>query len=137
MRYFAALTSILLLLMAAPHSATAREEGEVKASSYGTAADEPEVEAFRIIILGTRSGPDIEIIRKNMEKLAYVSVFVPSSVSQRRIEFEGRFTGPDDVLIADIESLSQDRYEVKTRRDDKRGLVITLKKIEAQETYTE
>lgn len=137
MRYVAALTSILLLLSAIPPTAAAREEGEVKASSYEAAAEEAEVEPFRIIILGTRSGPDIEIIRKNMEKLAYVSIFVPSSVSQRRLEFEGRFTGPDDVLIADIESLSQDRYEVKARRDNKKGLIITLKKIEAQGTYSE
>jgi hypothetical protein len=120
---------------------TAKILGAQQASSYDT---QPEVAeqavdpyTFRVIILGTRSGPDIELIRKNMDKLKYVTLFVPSSVSQKRIEFEGRSIGDEETLVADIESLSQDRFEVKSKRDRRRGLVITLRKIPPVATSAE
>jgi len=114
--------------------------GAPKASSY----DQPEqgheaVEqyTFHVILLGTRSRSDIELIRNNMDRLKYVTLFVPSLVSQNHIEFEGKSTGDEATLMADIESLSQDRFEVKSKHDRKRGLVITLRKIPPMATTSE
>ena len=70
-------------LISVPHIlAAAENEKPPIASSYGEKSPPQEQQPFRLIILGTRSGPDIELIRKSMEKVAYVSLFVPSSVSQ-------------------------------------------------------
>lgn len=84
---------------------------------------------FTIIILGTRKASDIEVIRKNIKSLKYVSKFTPSLVSQRHLEFTGLYIGSEETLLADIESLSADRYDVKIKDDRTRGLVITLRKI--------
>lgn len=119
----------------------AKVAGAPQASSYdnqqevGQQAIEPYT--FRIIVLGTRRRADIELIRKNIVKLKYVTLFVPSSVSQKHIEFVGKSIGDEETLIADVESLSQDRFDVKSKRDRKRGLVITLRKIPPTATTAE
>lgn len=137
MRQLSVLIVFALIFVAAFQIQATEKESTPVTSSYGEVQGQPAPETFRIIILGTRSGPDIELIRKNVEKLPYVSLFVPSSVSQRHLEFEGKFTGEEDTLVADVESLSQDRYEVKSKRDSKRGLVITLRKIQPVESTAE
>jgi hypothetical protein len=132
MRWAETAIAVMILFAALPSFA---EESEAPvASSYQSAQEQiPQEQPFKVIVLGTRSGSDIELIRTNVEKLSYVSIFVPAVVSQRHIEFEGRFAGEDEALIADIESLAQDRYEVKSRKDRNSGLVITLRKIQPAE----
>ena len=136
MRYVLATTFALSLLMAAPQI-SAEDATQPKASSYETPEVKADPEPFRIIILGTRKASDIELIRKNVEKLPYVSLFVPSSVSQRHLEFKGKYAADQETLIADIESLSQDRYEVKSKNDRRKGLVITVRKIQPVESSAE
>jgi hypothetical protein len=141
MKRFPASAALASLAIAAGMFLAAEALGAPVASSYenqaGATSQAVEQYTFRVIILGTRRGPDIEVIRKNVEKLAYVSLFVPSLVSQKHIEFEGMSTGDKETLIADIESLSQDRYEVKSKDDRRRGLVITLRKIPPISTTAE
>ncbi|MFH1829869.1 MAG: hypothetical protein ABH871_03730 [Pseudomonadota bacterium] len=97
------------------------------------ADDEPDPglsSPFTLIILGTRSASDIELIRKNIKSLAYIKGFSPSQVSQRHLEFTGSFVGSEETFLADIESLSADRFEVNSKDDRERGLVVTLRKIQ-------
>ncbi|MFA4972775.1 MAG: hypothetical protein WC683_09190 [bacterium] len=84
---------------------------------------------FTVIILGTRSAQDVEVIEKNLRALPYVTLFIPTMVSQMHLEFEGSMAAEDDVMIADVASLAADRYDVVAKRESKRGLVITLRKI--------
>ncbi len=141
MKRFLASVALASVVVAAAMSPAAEARDAPVASSYENQAEAApeavEQYTFRVIILGTRRGSDIEVIRKNVEKLAYVSLFVPSFVSQRHIEFEGMSTGDKETLIADIESLSQDRYEFKSKDDRRRGLVITLRKIPPISTTAE
>ncbi len=88
-----------------------------------------EAAPFTLIILGTRKASDIEIIRKNIKSLKYIRNFIPSQISQKHLEFTGSFMGSEETFLADIESLSAERYEVKSKDDRTRGLVITLRKI--------
>ena len=140
MRFLATVVLASVVVAAGIFPAAEARDAPV-ASSYEnrTEATPEAVEqyTFRVIILGTRRGSDIEVIRKNVEKLAYVSLFVPSLVSQKHIEFEGMSTGDKETLIADIESLAQDRYEFKSKDDRRRGLVITLRKIPPISTTAE
>ena len=133
------LTLILALSLLGAAAQALAEEGDkpVVASSHEEPAAQAEPQPFSVIILGTRSGPDIELIRKNVEKLAYVSLFVPASVSQRHLEFAGKYAGEEETLVADIESLSQDRYDVKAKHKGNRGLVITLRKIQPASSTAE
>lgn len=126
------LAFLISLTIATCISLAADVYGAPEASSYDQPVEGHEaVEqySFHVIILGTRKRSDIELIRTSMDKLKYVTLFVPSLVSQKHIEFAGKSIGDEETLIADIESLSQDRFEVKSKHDRKRGLVITLKKI--------
>jgi hypothetical protein len=128
-------TTILLFALFLPAQSFATEATDPPvASSYETGTAQVGQQPFRIIILGTRNAGDIELIRKNIGKLAYVNLFVPAVVSQRHLEFEGTYGGEADVLIADVESLAQNRYDMQMKNDAKKGLLITLRKIQPAET---
>lgn len=126
------MTGLLLCLTSLPaHSMAAKAETQPVASSYDTGAEQTAQQPFRLIILGTRKAADIELIRKNIQKLAYVKLFIPTTVSQRHLEFEGKYLGDAVTLIADVESLALNRYDVTTKEKTKHGLRITLRKIQA------
>ena len=99
------------------------------AFSAETGTDEGAGSRFTVVILGTRNADDVKVIEKNLRKLPQVKLFVPTMVSQQHLEFEGSMTTGDDAMIADVQSLAQDRYDVVAKRESKRGLVITLRKI--------
>jgi hypothetical protein len=124
-----AITAVALAF-ALPQPVAAEEgEGGIVASTRVEDAAEVDAEEFTLVILGTRKAGDIEVIRRNLRDLPYVTLLIPTSVSQRHLEFSGRLAGDEATLIADIESLSADRYDVVAKRDRRRGLVITLRKI--------
>jgi hypothetical protein len=110
---------VLLVVLASVPAPAAAEEGQA-----------PGAQRFTVIVLGTRNAQDVDVIERNLRGLAYVRSLTPSAMSQRRVEYSGVCTGPQDTLIADVTSLAADRYELKARTDRQRGLVITLRKIQ-------
>ncbi|MBN1283684.1 MAG: hypothetical protein JXA24_07945 [Proteobacteria bacterium] len=118
----AAAVSLALFVIASSLCALAGEQG-------GAASARAEESGFAIIILGTRSAADVRVIEKNLRSLPYVSLMVPTVMSQQHLEFQGRMSASDEAMVADVAGLAQDRYEVKARREHRRGLVITLRKI--------
>lgn len=87
---------------------------------------------FTLMIAGTRSYQDVNLIRKNLKGISGMQSLVPFEESQMNLKFSGRFLGTADSLVSDIESLAMDRFEVKKTNDKKRGLTITLRKITAK-----
>jgi len=121
-----ALTFLLVILApSAPGLCEENGEERVIASSH----EEVEGYPFSLIIVGTRSASDVDVIKRNLADRLYVKLLVPTVVSQRHLEFAGSHTGDEATLIADVESLASDRYDMVTKHERKRGLVITLRKI--------
>ncbi|MFA4875003.1 MAG: hypothetical protein WC956_04815 [bacterium] len=106
------------------------DAGAASSSSSSSSASQHETTPFILIILGTRNSGDVDVIRKNVSRLPYVKKFVPLFESQKHIEFLGGLSGSTDTLVADVRSLAADRYEMESRDDKRRGLVITLRKIQ-------
>ena len=125
MKRIAAIAFLFILLAPAVTGLCEEGDGDVIASSH----EEVEGYPFSLIIVGTRSAADIDIIKRNLADRPYVKLLVPTVVSQRHLEFAGSHTGDEATLIADVESLASDRYDMVTRQDRRRGLVITLRKI--------
>ena len=86
---------------------------------------------FTLIIMGTRHYPDVDVMRRNIARISLMQRFVPTVAAQNHLQFAGAFGGAEEALVADIRGLAADRYEVQTRQDKTRGLVITLRKIQA------
>jgi len=124
-----AIAAVALVLWLPQPSAAEEGDDKVVASTREEDAAKVDAEEFTLVILGTRNASDIKVIQKNLRDRPYVTLFIPTSVSQRHLEFSGRLTGDTATLIADVESLSADRYDVVTKRERRRGLVITLRKI--------
>lgn len=95
---------------------------------FGTFA-QMQPENFTIILLGTKHYSDVDIIKKNIQKLSSVKNFQPLISSQKHVEFSGTFSGDKDSFVADVESLATDRFVIQSKNDKNRGLVITLRKI--------
>lgn len=90
-----------------------------------------EITPFTLLIVGTRHYSDVDVIRTNLKKMPSVHEFVEKISSQNHIEFSGTYSGDDNSLIEDIQSLAADRYIVQSKSYKDRGLVITLRKIPA------
>lgn len=93
------------------------------------AARAPEDTPFTVIITGSRSYSDIDLMKKNIARISSVKKFSQTVASQKHIQFAGLFRGDSDQLVADIEGLAADRFDVQSKKDKLRGLVITLRKI--------
>lgn len=121
----------LILLVTLPAAnLLAQEDSSSKppvASSYDVRTS-----PFALIILGTRNSQDVDVIRQNLSHLVFVKMLVPSFQGQKHIEFEGQYAGPKETLIAEVKTLISDRYDMETRDDKSRGVVITLRKIQNQ-----
>jgi hypothetical protein len=89
-------------------------------------------EPFTLLILGTRSPTDVELIRAHVAGFPTVTRFVPTVMSQGHLEFSGTLEGPKEPLITDVRGLSVDRYDVDAHDDGTRGLIITLRKIQGR-----
>ncbi len=122
---------ILLCLLTATFFRTAPlyaqvDEGEQRAAASAPSAD---TTPFTIIIMGTRNFGEVDQVRKNLSRLSTVRLIVPLMESQQHVELFGAMTSTADQLLADIRSLSADRYNVESRNDRERGLIVTLKKL--------
>ncbi len=119
----------LLLLPAAPALAQVEDAdaGDTPAASSAAESTTP----FTIIFLGTRVAGDVDVIRRNVSRLPSVRVLVPLMESQMHVEYFGALAGSEESLIADIQSLAADRFDVESRNTRSQGLVITLKKMAA------
>ena len=82
-----------------------------------------------ILIVGTKHFSDVNIIHKNIKKNNSIQNLLQTVSSQNHIALTGTFSGSADSVIADIEGLAQDRYEVQKKNDKNQGLIITLRKI--------
>lgn len=89
----------------------------------------PEQTPFVLAITGTRHRADVEAISKNAARIRGVSGLIETSASQNRVEFSGVYSGDVQSLLADIEGLAQDRFEVHSKPDKGGRLVITLRKL--------
>ena len=87
---------------------------------------------FTLIIMGTRHYPDVDVMRRNIARMPLMQRFVQTVAAQNHLQFAGAFGGAEAALIADVQGLAADRYEVQTRQDKARGLIITLRKIQAK-----
>lgn len=117
-----------LALVAAKPSRGAAEEP--------VAASEIPQTAFTLLIVGTRHYADVEVMRKNVGRIPKMQRLVETVSSQNHLQFSGLYGGEVDSLIADIQGLAADRFDVQARDDKARGLVITLRKIQADQTST-
>ena len=116
-------TICLALALIACMQSTAKAEETAAASAGGT--------AFTVIMLGTRHYADADVMRRNIAKIPSMQRFSQTISSQKHLQFVGLFGGDESSLIADIEGLAADRFEIQTRQDKSRGLVITLRKIQS------
>ena len=121
-RTLAILAVAAALVAGTPAPASAQAAGEVAA-----AGPVP----FTLIIMGTRHYADVDVMRRNIARIALMQRFVQTVAAQNHLQFTGAFGGAEDALVADIRGLAADRYEVQTREDKTRGLVITLRKIQS------
>jgi hypothetical protein len=85
---------------------------------------------FTLLIMGTRHYSDVDVMRRNIARIAFMQRFVQTVAAQNHLEFAGSFGGAEEALVADVRGLAADRYDVQTRQDKTRGLVITLRKIQ-------
>lgn len=102
------------------------------AAQEGTAESSTGIQPFTIIISGTRSYADIDSVRKGVQKIPTIQRFVETVSSQNHMQFTGVFTGDASALIASIEGAASDRFDVQSKDDKTRGLVITLRKASKQ-----
>lgn len=132
--------ALAVLAMASVFSpAASQEKTPVSPASPASPASpvspvSPAVEAvsFTLIISGTRHYQDIEVIARNISRLPLMQRLAPSVSSQNHVQFMGLFGGQQEALLADLRGLAADRYEVQSRNDDARGLLITLRKIQQE-----
>lgn len=96
------------------------------------AATPAEAVPFTLIISGTRHYQDAEVIRGNIARSPAVQRLVPTVSSQNHLQFSGAFRGDPEGFVADIQGLASDRFEVGSREDPARGLIITLRKMQAE-----
>lgn len=115
----------ILFCVIAHLGVAAAEEGAVSSSTAETSAG---VVPFTIIISGTRSYADIDSVRKSMQKISTIQKFVETVSSQNHVQFTGVFTGDPNTLITNIENAVADRFDVQSKDDKTRGLVITLRR---------
>ena len=101
---------------------------ETQAASAAPAASGT---AFTLVMLGTRHYADADVLRRNIAKIPSMQRFTQTVSSQKHLQFIGLFSGDEASLIADIEGLAADRFEVQKRQDKAQGLVITLRKIQS------
>lgn len=86
---------------------------------------------FTLIIVGTRHLPDIDVIKRNVQRIAGVGRLVPAVSSQNHLQFKGTFSGTREALVADIEGLAAERFDLKANDDPSGSLIITLRKMAA------
>lgn len=118
----------LILAGAAPPLMARAEEGS------SAAAPESASIPFSLLIVGTRHYADADVMSKNIRRIQKVQRLVQTVSSQNHVQFAGVYGGAPESLLADIQGLAQDRFEVQSRDDQARGLVITLRKIQADES---
>lgn len=124
MKKVIAAASLLLALLAGAISFSPLCAAQEASSSVS-----PAVVPFTLIIVGTRHYSDVDVMRRNVARIPAMQRLVPTVSSQKHLQFAGVFGGSEESLLSDIEGLASDRFEVKTRQDKTRGLVITLRKI--------
>lgn len=103
----------------------------ISSSAGAQASAPPQPLKFKLIILGTRYFSDVDVIKKGLSRSPYATRIVPSEISQRHIEYEGTLAGPAESFVADITGLSQNRFNVESRYDQDKMLIVTLRKIQA------
>lgn len=126
-KYFVATTTVLLLAFSTfgfQGISNAEEETAAPSAMQAPAGVQP----FTIIISGTRSYSDIDSVRKSIQKIPSMQKFVETVSSQNHVQFVGLFTGDPNSLVASIEGVAADRFEIQSKDDKTRGLVITLRK---------
>lgn len=120
---------IILIVLLIFTSAVANISVTARAQSEGVAI---EPISFTLIIVGTKHYQDADIMRRNIARIPLMQRFTPIVSSQNHIQFTGIFGGSREGLLSDIQGLAADRFELQSRDDKIRGLVITLRKIQAQ-----
>lgn len=127
---FVFLALVLGLALAAARPSRGAAEEPAAASS------EISQTAFTLLIVGTRHHADVEVMRNNVGRIPKMQRLVQTVSSQNHLQFSGLYGGAVDALIADIQGLAADRFDVQARDDKARGLVITLRKIQGDQPST-
>lgn len=125
--YYSCAVLILIIAGTALFFSARAQEGSPAVAPEGVPT------AFTLLIVGTRHYSDITVMEKNIRRIPKMQRLVQTVSNQNHVQFTGTYSGDADSLLADIQGLAADRFEVQSRDDRARGLVITLRKIQADD----
>lgn len=113
---------IVFFILAIPAFADCQED----ASNF-------ESHPIKITIVGSNKYQDVDYVVTNLKRSNYVNELVVSTSGRNLVGLSGTYTGSSEAVIDEVESLSQNRFEVEVIKSKRwrspDTLSITLKKL--------